>query len=89
MSEASERPQMPAAGAIAGEILGDELDARGWSHAEFAGRLALSEPWIRDIVMGRLRIGPRLAQQIGKQLRTSASLWENLQALDDKRGGAE
>lgn len=63
---------------ILGEVLADELDARGWSRQEFAGRLGLADPAIADIVNGRVHIGPTLARQIGHALGTSAEMWERL-----------
>ena len=69
----------------AGEIFGDELDARGWSRVEFAARLALTEPALLDILAGRKRITPTLAKHLATVLGTSAELWENLVAADQQR----
>lgn len=77
---------MPDIWPTAAEILGDEIDARDWSRAEFAARLALSEAATADILTGRVRITPKLARQIGAALGTSAELWENLQAADVRDG---
>ena len=62
-----------------GEILKDELDARGWNRAGFARTLGLPEQAVAEILDGNRPITSDLAQGIGKALATGAQVWLNLQ----------
>lgn len=71
-----------------GEILEEELDARGCSPADFAGRIGRSTHEINEIVAGKRTIGLALAVAFSKALGTSAEYWFNLEAaykLDSAR----
>ena len=63
----------------AGELLADELDARGWTQAEFAEILGRPAQFVSEIVSGKKEITRQSAAQIGAALGTSAELWLNLQ----------
>ena len=63
----------------AGEFLADELDARGWTQAEFAAILNRPPQFVSEIISGKKEITRESAAQIGAALGTSAELWLNLQ----------
>lgn len=62
-----------------GEILADELDARGWTQADFAEVLGRSTQFVSEIISGKKEITRESASQIGAALGTSAEFWLNLQ----------
>ena len=66
-------------GSLVGEILQDELEARGWSRAEFARTLGLSAQAVAESLGGDRPITSDLARRIGDALGTGAQLWLNLQ----------
>ena len=66
-------------GSLVGEILQDELDARGWSRTEFARMLGLPAQAVAEILGGDRPITSDLAQGIGGALGTGAQLWLSLQ----------
>lgn len=63
----------------AGEILADELDARGWTQADFAEVLGRPAQFVSEIISGKKEITRESAAQIGAALGTSAEFWINLQ----------
>lgn len=63
-----------------GEILRDELDARGWSEVEFAEILGRPTQAISEILNGKKEITTETAVAFGDALGTSAELWLNLQS---------
>ncbi|APT91654.1 hypothetical protein CPHO_00470 [Corynebacterium phocae] len=63
----------------AGEILADELDARGWTQSEFAEVLGRPAQFVSEIISGKKEITRESATQIGAALGTSAEFWLNLQ----------
>lgn len=62
-----------------GEILGDELEARGWSTAKFAETLGRSVESTSAILENRTEITAEIADDIGRALGTGPELWLNLQ----------
>ena len=66
-------------GSLVGEILHDELEARGYGHAEFARMLGLPARTVAEMLGGDRPITSDLAQGIGDALGTGAQLWINLQ----------
>jgi HTH-type transcriptional regulator/antitoxin HigA len=63
-----------------GEYLQDELDARGWTQAEFAEIIGRPVRLVNEIIGGKRGITPETAQEIGAALGTSALFWLNLDA---------
>lgn len=63
----------------AGEHLADELEARGWTQAEFAEILVRPAQFVSEIISGKKEITRESAAQIGAALGTSAEMWLNLQ----------
>ena len=70
-----------------GEVLNDELDARGWDTAEFAATLGRSVEATSAILKDRTGITAEIADDIGQALGTGPELWLNLQDIYRNRGG--
>lgn len=66
--------QMPV-----GELLGREIEARGWSQADFAAILERPTQFVSEIVNGKKEITRESAAQIGAALDHTAEYWLNLQ----------
>lgn len=62
-----------------GEILSDELEARGWSASQFAETLGRSVESTSAILEDRTEITAEIADDIGRALGTGPELWLNLQ----------
>lgn len=76
----------------AGQILGNELEARGWTQADFAAVLGRPTQFVSEIITGKKEITRESAAQIGAALGTSPRLWLNLQdayLLDEQAKNAE
>lgn len=63
-----------------GEFLRDELEARGWTQAEFAEILGRPLRTVNEILTGKRGITPQTAKELGAALGTSAEFWLNLEA---------
>lgn len=63
-----------------GEVLRDELEARGWSETDFARMIGVPEDIASEIIDGQEEISVDVALPFGKALGTSAELWLNLRA---------
>jgi HTH-type transcriptional regulator/antitoxin HigA len=71
-----------------GEILEEELEARGWSPADFAYIIGRSNKEINDIIAAKRTITPAAAVAFSETLSTSREYWLNLEAaykLDSAR----
>ena len=64
-----------------GEVLNDELGARGWSTAKFAEALGRTVEATTAILEDRTEITAEIADDIGQALRTGPELWLNLQNI--------
>ncbi|HSB08318.1 MAG TPA: HigA family addiction module antitoxin [Blastocatellia bacterium] len=62
-----------------GEILSEELEARGWSLAEFAGVVGRPNSEINEIIAGSRRIALSTAVAFSRALGTSHQYWINLE----------
>ncbi len=63
-----------------GEHLREEIEARGWSQADFAKILGRPEKVVSEVVNGKRGITPETAQEIAAALGTTAMLWMNLES---------
>lgn len=63
----------------AGELLGAELEMRGWSQADFAAVIDRPTQFVSEIVTGKKEITRESAAQIGAALGHSAEYWLRLQ----------
>ncbi|HUX08753.1 MAG TPA: HigA family addiction module antitoxin [Acidobacteriota bacterium] len=64
-----------------GEILKDELEARGISQKEFAERVGASEKHISEIINAKAPISPEMSVKLETAMQTSAHIWMNLQCM--------
>lgn len=78
MSTAEHDP-LPIAPLPVGEILERELQARGWTQADFASVLDRPTQFVSEIVNGKKEITRESAAQIGAALSHTAEYWLNLQ----------
>ena len=62
-----------------GELLGAELDFRGWSQADFATVIDRPTQFVSEIVTGKKEITRESAAQIGAALGQSPEFWLRLQ----------
>lgn len=70
---------MPVVQVPVGQLLGDELEARNWSQADFAAVLDRPTQFVSEIVTGKKEITRESAAQIGAALGHTAEYWLNLQ----------
>jgi HTH-type transcriptional regulator/antitoxin HigA len=70
----------PAEAFPPGELLNDELTARGWNQTEFAEIIGRPTRVVNEIIAGKRGISPETAKEIAAALGTSAQLWMNLEA---------
>lgn len=66
-----------------GQILKEELEARGFSATAFGLKLRVPPQRIQEIVAGRRAITPETALRIGRALGTGARLWLAMQQAYD------
>lgn len=62
-----------------GEVLSEELEARGWTQAEFADVLNRPAQFVSEIIAGRKEITRESASQIAAALGTSPEFWLSMQ----------
>ena len=62
-----------------GELLGRELEARGWTQADFASVLGRPTQFVSEIVTGKKEITRESAAQIAAALETTPDFWLQLQ----------
>ncbi len=75
----TEHDPLPTHQTPVGELLGEELGARGWSQADFAAVLDRPTQFVSEIVTGKKEITRESAAQIGAALDQSAEYWLKLQ----------
>lgn len=63
-----------------GDFLRDELDARGWTQAEFAEIIGSSTRLVNEIIAGKRSVTPETAVNLAAALGTSAQVWMNLES---------
>ncbi len=66
-----------------GEHLKDEIDARGMSQQELAGKLHMSKSEVSLLVHGHRNITPGIAIKLELALGINAEVWMNLQIKYD------
>lgn len=62
-----------------GEILQDELDARGWTQRDFGEITGLNQSVLSLLINGKRAITPEIAKAIAEAFGTSAEFWLNLE----------
>ena len=63
-----------------GEIIKDEIEARGWTQTQFAKILGRPYQVVNGILNGKREITPESALQIAAALGTSAEIWVRMEA---------
>ncbi|MCE7874387.1 addiction module antidote protein, HigA family [bacterium CPR1] len=76
MRKTSPRPFRPIR---PGEILQEELDARGWSQAELAEIMERPVQAVNEIVVGKKAITAETARQLARVFETTPEYWLNLE----------
>lgn len=73
-------PRLQTAPAAApGELIREELEARGWTQADLARVLGRPLQTVNQIINGRKRITAQTAVELAAAFNTSPSLWLNLE----------
>jgi HTH-type transcriptional regulator / antitoxin HigA len=62
-----------------GDIIREELEARGWTQSDLARILDRPFQTVNAIVNGRKAIEPRMAMELSAAFGTSAKFWMNLE----------
>jgi HTH-type transcriptional regulator/antitoxin HigA len=70
---------LPVSQIPVGELLGRELEASGWTQADFASVLGRPTQFVSEIVTGKKEITRESAAQIAAALGTTPELWLQLQ----------
>ena len=63
-----------------GDFLRDELEARGWTQAEFAEIIRRPARLVNEIIAGKRGITPETARELAAALGTSPHFWMNLES---------
>jgi len=63
-----------------GELIRDEIEARGWTQAEFAEVLGRPGRLVSELIAGKRGITPETAKALGEAFGTGAQFWMNLEA---------
>jgi HTH-type transcriptional regulator/antitoxin HigA len=79
MSTNTEHDPLPINQKPVGELLGEEIEARGWSQADFAAVLERPTQFVSEIVTGKKEITRDSAAQIGAALGLTPEHWLKLQ----------
>jgi HTH-type transcriptional regulator / antitoxin HigA len=62
-----------------GEILREEIEARGWTQKELAGKIRRPYQAVNEIIRGRKQITAMTALGLAHVLGTSPEFWMNLE----------
>ncbi len=71
------RPARPTA---PGQIIKQEIEARGWSQKDLAAILGRPEQMVSEVINGIKQITPETALELAQAFDTSPELWMNLEA---------
>ena len=63
-----------------GELIKDEIDARGWSQAELAEVLGRPGRLVSELIAGKRAITPETAKGLGEAFGTGAQFWMNMES---------
>lgn len=66
-----------------GQVLKDEIDARGWTNRDLAFVLGMSEQQLSPILSGKRKITPDMARSLADALDVSPQFFLNLQSSHD------
>lgn len=68
-----------------GEILRDELEERGWTQSVLAEVMGRPEATVSEIINGKRRISPEIAEDLAEALGISAESWVRMEAMYRQR----
>ena len=71
--------RVAAEGFLPGEFISDELEERGWSQADLADIIGKTPPLVNDIIRGKRKVTPEIAEGLSAAFGTSAEYWTNLE----------
>ena len=63
-----------------GEVLSEELEARGWSCGDLASQIGSSEQSVRQVLRGRAKVTKPFADKLETALGVSADFWLRMQS---------
>lgn len=63
-----------------GEFLREELEARGWTQAEFAEIIGKDTRLVSEVISGKRAVTPETAIALGQALETGPEVWMNLES---------
>ncbi|MBI3844009.1 MAG: helix-turn-helix domain-containing protein [Planctomycetes bacterium] len=66
-----------------GDLIREELEARGWTQAEFAEVIGRSAPAISDVITGKAKITSEMSEALGEAFGVSPGYFLRLQATFD------
>ena len=71
---------VPAIAIHPGEVLEEEIKARGISREAFAGLLGMPRSYLNELLRGKCDFTPAFALELERALDIHAKFWTNLQA---------
>ena len=63
-----------------GELIKDEIEARGWSQIELAEVLGRPGRLVSELIAGKRAITPETAKGLGQAFGTGAQFWLNMES---------
>lgn len=72
--------RVPAEVFAPGELIRDEMEARGWSEADLAALLGRPRRDVAELLGGRLAITPETASELGDAFGVDPRFWMDLEA---------
>lgn len=63
-----------------GDIIKEELEARGWTQTDFAEIIGKSARLVNEVIMGKRAVTPDTARVLADAFGTSAQFWMNLES---------
>lgn len=70
-----------AEGFLPGEFIGEELDERGWSQADLAEIIGKTPGMVNELIKGKRKVTPDIAERLSGAFGTSAEYWTNLETV--------
>lgn len=68
-----------------GDLLKDELEARGWTQSDLAAILGRPEQMVSEVIRGKKQITPETSIELGQALGTSPEFWYRLETTYQQR----
>lgn len=71
--------RVAAEGFLPGEFISEELEERGWAQADLAEIIGKTPATVNDLIKGKRKITPEMAEGLAAAFGTSAEYWTNLE----------